>query len=493
MWFKSLILVAVSVTLFVSVASLNHSSFPADFIFGTASSAYQYEGAAFEGGKGPSIWDTFTHRYPDRIEDHSNGDVASDSYHRYKEDIGMMKDIGFQAYRFSISWPRILPSGNLKGGVNQEGIKYYNNLIDELLSKGIQPFITLFHWDLPQALEDEYGGFLSPKIVEDFAHYAEICFREFGDRVKHWISLNEPVLYSLQGYAFGVFPPARCSKWVSPNCSAGDSSSEPYLVSHHQILSHAAAVKVYREKYQIFQKGQIGIALNAPWIVPLFQSETDKDAASRALAFLYDWIMEPLYSGTYPTIMVNKVGERLPKFSERQYLMVKGSFDFIGLNYYTANYAVNIPCQQENLTVLIDSCTRLTAERNGVLIGPKAGSDWLYFYPQGIQGILEYTKEKFNNPTIYITENGVDEVNDGTKSLDDKLRIYYIGQHLLYIQKAIRNGVKVKGYFTWSFLDTFEWTDGYSVRFGMVYVDFKNGLKRYHKRSALWFKTLLHQ
>ncbi|XP_027344125.1 beta-glucosidase 12-like [Abrus precatorius] len=479
--------------MFLSVDSLNRSTFPADFVFGTASSAYQYEGAAFEGGRGPSIWDTFTHSYPDRIADHSNGDVATDSYHRYKEDIDMMKDIGFQAYRFSISWSRILPSGNFKGGVNQEGITYYNNLINEILSKGLQPYITLFHWDLPQALEDEYNGFLSPKIVQDFAYYAELCFKEFGDRVKHWITVNEPLLYSLQGYALGGFPPARCSKGVSPNCDVGDSSTEPYLVSHHQILAHATAVEVYREKYQISQKGQIGIALNAPWFVPLSQSKVDKDAASRALAFMYEWFMEPLYSGTYPAVMVNKVGERLPKFSEREYLMVKGSFDFIGLNYYTANFAANIPCQQGNLSILTDPCARLTTERNGSPIGPKASSNWIYIYPQGIQDILEYTKEKFNNPTIYITENGFDEVNDGTKSLDDKLRIYYIGQHLLYIQRAIRNGVKVKGYFAWSFLDNFEWTYGYTARFGIVYVDFKNGLKRYHRRSALWFKTFFHQ
>jgi beta-glucosidase len=495
MWFNFkgllLLLLAFCTSLFESVASLNQSSFPTGFVFGTASSAYQYEGAAFEGGKGPSIWDTFTHMYPDRIADHSNGDVATDSYHRYKEDIGMMKDIGFKAYRFSISWSRILPSG--KGGVNKEGITYYKNLINELLSNGLQPYITLFHWDLPQALEDEYGGFLSPKIVQDFAYYAELCFSEFGDRVKHWITLNEPYIYSIQGYANGQFPPARCSKWISPNCTIGDSSTEPYIVAHHQILAHATAVKIYREKYRISQKGQIGISLNAPWFVPLSQSKSDKEAAFQAIAFMYDWFMEPLYSGKYPAVMVNNVAKRLPKFSRSEYLIVKGSFDFIGLNYYTAYYAANVPCQQRNLSILTDSCTTYTPIRNGVPIGPKAASDWLYIYPQGIQDILEYTKEKFNDPIIYITENGVDEINNGTKSLDDKLRIFYIGQHLLYVQRAVRNGVKVKGYFAWSFLDNFEWTNGYSVRFGMIYVDFKNGLKRYHKRSALWFKTFLHQ
>ncbi|XP_028799688.1 beta-glucosidase 24 [Neltuma alba] len=485
-WGRGFLLLVLSFALFDSVASLNRSSFPADFLFGTASSAYQYEGAANEGGRGPSIWDTFTHRYPQSVADHSNGDVAVDSYHRYKGDVALMKDVGFNAYRFSISWSRILPRGHLNGGVNKEGIAYYNNLINELLSKGIQPFITLFHWDLPQALEDEYGGFLSPKIVQDFASYADICFKEFGDRVKHWITLNEPLSY-IGGYANG------CSKkWEGPNCNkVGDASTDPYLVAHYQLLAHAAAVKVYRAKYQISQKGQIGITLNTAWVMPLTPSNADKEAAARSLAFSYDWFMEPLHSGAYPAVMVQKAGARLPKFSRSESLMVKGSFDFIGLNYYTSYYAADTPCQHEKQTFSTDACVRSTTVRNGVLIGPKAASDWLYVYPRGIQELLQYTKDKFNNPVVYITENGIDEANDGKRTLDDKMRMDYFRSHLLYVQRAIRNGVRVKGYFAWSFLDNFEWTAGYTVRFGMVYVDYKNGLRRYRKRSALWFKVFL--
>ncbi|KAI4333181.1 hypothetical protein L6164_018019 [Bauhinia variegata] len=494
MGFKGIFLLLLcTIALFELALSLNRSSFPADFVFGTASSAYQYEGAAFEGGRGPSVWDTLTHRHPDKIADHSNGDVADDSYHRYKEDVAIMKDIGFDAYRFSISWSRVLPKGNLKGGMNQEGVTYYNNLINELLSKGIQPFITLFHWDLPQALEDAYGGFLSPLIVKDFADYAELCFREYGDRVKHWITFNEPLSYIIGGYGTGGSPPMRCSKGMAANCTAGDSGTEPYLASHNQILAHAAAVKIYREKYQVSQKGQIGITLNAPWVVPLSQSEADKRAASRALAFIYGWFMEPLNSGTYPIVMVKKVGGRLPNFSKLQSLMVKGSFDFIGLNYYTSSYVGSSPCLRGVGNALTDSCTHSTVGRNGVLIGPKVGVNWVYSYPEGIQALLEYTKRKFNNPTIYITENGVDEVNDGKKSLVDKVRINYFNQHLFYLQRAIRNGVKVKGYFAWSLLDNFEWNAGYSVRFGIVYVDYKNRQNRYLKSSALWFKRFLHQ
>ncbi|CAJ1952333.1 unnamed protein product [Sphenostylis stenocarpa] len=232
--------------------SLNRSSFPQDFIFGTASSSYQYEGAAYVGGRGPSIWDTYTHDYSDKIKDRSNGDVAIDEYHRYKEDVEIMKDMNLDAYRFSISWSRILPKGKVKGGVNKEGINYYNNLINELLAKGLQPFVTIFHWDLPQSLEDEYGGFLSPNIVKDFQDYAELCFKEFGDRVKYWLTLNEPWTFSKHGYAEGATAPGRCSPWQNLNCTGGDSATEPYIVAHNQLLAHAAAVNIYRTKYQVF-------------------------------------------------------------------------------------------------------------------------------------------------------------------------------------------------------------------------------------------------
>ncbi|POO00099.1 Glycoside hydrolase [Trema orientale] len=378
----------------------------------------------------------------------------------------------------------------------------------------MQPFVTLFHWDLPQALEDAYGGFLSPKIVADFEDYAELCYKEFGDRVKHWITLNEPLSFTTLGYGSGTFAPGRCSQWISPNCGGGDSSTEPYLVAHNQLLAHAAAVHIYKSKYQISQKGQIGIALNVPWMVPLSLSVADQDAANRALNFMYGWFMEPLKSGTYPAEMAAYVQERLPKFSKRQSSMLKGSFDFIGLNYYSASYVANGTCGKENqLAVSTDSCVvfsgeyklyvtwiqnsatdslSVPAERNGIPIGPKAASDWLYIYPKGIENLLLYTREKFNNPVIYITENGVDELNDGQLSLNDSTRIDYFFDHLSFIQSAIKKGANVKGYFAWSLLDNFEWADGYTVRFGIVYVDYKDGLRRYLKDSAKWFKRFLH-
>ncbi|CAL5426244.1 unnamed protein product [Camellia sinensis] len=470
--------------------SLNRTSFPPGFTFGTASASYQYEGAANEGGRGPSIWDTFTHRYPGKIRDGSNGDVAIDFYHRYKGDVKIMKEMRLDAFRLSISWSRLLPRGKLSGGVNKEGIKYYNSLIDELLGKGITPFVTLFHWDLPQALEDEYGGFLSPKVVDDFKGFAELCFEEFGDRVKHWITLNEPWTYSTSGYATGDFAPGRCSSWQQLNCTGGDSSTEPYIVTHHQLLAHATAVNLYKRKYQASQKGNIGITVVSHWMVPFSKEIQDRIAALRALDFMLGWFMDPLITGDYPHTMRTLVGKRLPKFSKRQSKMLKGSFDFIGLNYYTANYAAYAPNSNSvNASFVTDS------QRNGVPIGAMAASTWLFVYPRGIYHLLLYVKKKYNNPLIYITENGVDEANNATLSLEealaDNMRIHYYYHHLSFLLQAIKDGANVKGYFAWSLLDNFEWSSGYTVRFGINYVDYKNGLKRYSKLSAKWFKNLL--
>ncbi|XP_045820520.1 beta-glucosidase 24-like isoform X2 [Trifolium pratense] len=422
---------SVEVEPILDIASLNRYSFPQGFIFGAGSSSYQFEGAAAEGGRTPSIWDTFAHSYPEKIKDGSNGDIAIDTYHKYKEDVRIMKDMNLDSYRFSISWSRILPNGKVSGGVNQEGINYYNNLINELLTNGIQPLLTLFHWDLPQTLEEKYGGFLSPLIVKDFEDYAELCFKEFGDRVKYWVTLNEPWSYSQHGYANGRMAPGRCSSWLNLNCTGGDSATEPYIVTHNQLLAHAAAVDVYKKKYQESQNGVIGITMVANWYLPLSDSKSDQKAAERAIDFMYGWFMDPLTS----------------------------------------------------------------VERNGKPIGIKIASDWLYVCPRGIRDILLYTKKKYNNPSIYITENGINEYEDPIlsveESLIDSFRIDYHYRHLFYLRSAIREGANVKGYYVWSLFDNFEWSSGYSVRFGMTFVDFKNDLKRYRKLSALWFKNFL--
>ncbi|CAO2837232.1 unnamed protein product [Amaranthus hypochondriacus] len=480
------------------IGALNRSSFPAGFIFGTASSSYQYEGAARIDGRGPSIWDTFTHKYPDKIKDRSNGDVAIDSYHRYKEDVKLMKQMGVDAYRFSISWPRILPYGKLSKGVNPKGLAYYHNLIDELIKNGIKPFVTLFHWDLPQALEDEYGGFLSPHIVDDFKDYSNICFKEFGGKVKHWITLNEPWTYSYGGYANGMLAPGRCSKFQQLNCTGGDSGTEPYLVAHNLILAHAAAVDLYRREYQASQKGVIGITLVSHWFVPIAEVQRHQFAAERALDFMFGWFMDPITKGEYPRSMRSLVKNRLPAFTEKQLKMVKGSFDFLGLNYYTAYYATySSGLKKAKPSYLTDALVIQTVEKNGILIGPEAASDWLHVYPRGIRDLLLYVKRKYNNPLIYITENGIDEINNEklslAEALKDPMRVQYYHDHLAFLNLAIKEGANVKGYFAWSLLDNFEWGSGYTVRFGIHYVDYKNGLKRYPKLSAHWFRKFLQK
>ncbi|KAJ1271497.1 hypothetical protein BS78_06G131900 [Paspalum vaginatum] len=387
--------------------TISRRSFPQGFVFGTSSSSYQYEGGVKEGGKGPSIWDTFTHQHPEKIADRSNGDVAVDSYHMYKKDVELMNDMGMDAYRFSISWPRILPNGSLSGGINREGVNYYNNLINELLSKRVQPYVTIFHWDSPQALEDKYGGFLSPNIVNDFKDYAEVCFKEFGDRVKHWITFNQPSVFSSGGYDTGTKAPGRCSPWEG-KCSAGDSAREPYIVGHHQLLAHAETVRLYKEKYQAMQNGKIGITLVSHWFLPFSRSKLDATAAKYSLDFMLGWFMDPLIRGEYPSSMKGLVGNRMPELTKEESELVKGSFDFIGINYYTTNYANHAPPSNGlNASYSTDSQANLTGVRNGVPLGPKAASPWLYIYPQGLRELLLYVKENYGNPTIYITENAI--------------------------------------------------------------------------------------
>ncbi|XP_024020486.1 beta-glucosidase 12 isoform X2 [Morus notabilis] len=408
-----------------------------------------------------------------------------------------MKDMNTDAYRFSISWNRLLPNGTINGGVNKEGIQYYNNLIDELHAKGLTPFVTIFHWDIPQILEKEYGGFLSPRVVGHFKDYADLCFKEFGDKVKHWITINEPYTYAAGGYVNGFFAPGRCSAWQNLNCTGGDSGTEPYLVSHHMLLSHAAAVKVYRDKYQASQKGVIGITHVTSWYVPYADVHHHLNAASRSLDFAFGWYMDPLVHGHYPHTMRVLVGKRLPKFTKEESKLVKGSYDFIGVNYYTSNYAAYAPNHNKlEVSYTTDSRTNQTTEKNGVPIGEQAtGSSWLYVYPQGFYDLLNYTKTKYNNPLIYVTENGISEKNDPTltlkQALNDTQRIDYHFRHLTKLREAIRDGVNVKGYFAWSLLDNFEWGWGYTVRFGINYVDFDDGQKRYPKLSAHWFTRFL--
>ncbi|KAJ0031479.1 hypothetical protein Pint_14011 [Pistacia integerrima] len=426
--------------------NLKRSDFATDFAFGVATAAAQIEGSAKVGGRGPSVWDHLVEKHPEKIPDGSTLD-AIDSYRRYKEDVKMIEELGVNNYRFSISWTRILPS------------KYF--------------FIKLQFWD-----------------------YSEICFKTFGDRVKNWITINEPLVIAKFGHDLGITPPCRCSD--RKLCSEGNSATEPYIVTHNLLLAHATAVELYRNKYQTKQLGKIGLSLVGQYYEPYSDSEDDKLAAKRAMDFDLGWYMEPLVFGEYPQIMKQIVKQRLPSFSIEEKKLVKGSFDFIGVNYYTTRYAKNIPIdfQAPPISAIADRFTTESTSKNGSFIGPKAeGSIFIYIYPVGLEKILVFMHENYQKPIIYITENGVAEKrNDSlplTVSLKDPFRISFIRQHLYRINKAMQRGVNVKGYFHWTAADDIEWGEGSIPRFGLYFVDYKSNLTRIPKLSAKWFQGFL--
>lgn len=474
-----------------TATALRRSDFPPDFVFGTATSAYQVEGAAFEGGRGPSIWDTFSHT-PGKTADGKNGDKAIEQYYRFQEDIELMDNLGFDAYRFSISWSRIFPDG-FGVSVNEEGVQYYNRLINCLLEKGIQPYVTLFHWDLPQRLQDDIGGWLSSDIPKYFARYADACFAAFGDRVKYWITLNEPLQFAYTGHGTGIHAPGRCSdrSW-SP---VGDSHTEPYIAAHNALLAHAAAVDSYNKKYKAEQGGVIGITVDGEWAEPLADTDADRDAAQRRMEFQIGWFLDPLFFGDYPAIMRKELGDRLPHFTKDEVVLLQGSQDFIGINHYSTRYVTSSSKEknQDQCDFFDDQRVITFYEVDGKPIGERAASEWLYIVPWGLKNELLWISQRYNKPVIYITENGMDQEDSDPleEHLNDKLRIHYYQEYLSAVACAIREGADVRGYFAWSFLDNFEWGMGYTKRFGLVYVDYENNLKRIPKASASWFSSFL--
>jgi len=474
-------------------SAVHRSDFPASFLFGTATSSYQIEGAYLEDNKSLSNWDVFTH-VPGRIKDGSTGDIADDHYHRYEEDIELMHSLGTDAYRFSISWARILPKGRF-GGVNQLGIEFYNKLIDSLLFKGIEPFVTLSHYDIPQELEDRYGAWLSAEVQRDFGYFADVCFAAFGDRVRYWATFNEPNVAVLAGYMLGTYPPARCSPPFG-SCAGGDSEAEPYAATHNVILSHATAVEIYRRKYQSKQKGSIGIVMYTTWYEPLTDTPEDRLATERALAFTVSWFLDPIVYGDYPPEMRRLLGSRLPTFSPEERRKLGYKLDFIGINHYTTLYAMDCmfssgcPLGQWTQNALAAG----TGERDGVPIGPPTGRSMFYVVPDGIEKMVTYVMKRYNNLPMFITENGYPQVEEGHTNaqewLHDQARIQYLDGYLTKVAKVIRDGADVRGYFVWSLLDNFEWLYGYTLRYGLYYVDYQT-LERKPKSSALWYKRFL--
>ncbi|KAH7518232.1 hypothetical protein FEM48_Zijuj09G0149600 [Ziziphus jujuba var. spinosa] len=463
--------------------------FPSDFIFGAGTSAAQIEGSANESGRGQSIWDNLLAK--SKAPAARKFPIAIDSYKRYKEDVKHVKDLGVKYYRFSISWGRILPNGTLSGGINQQGIDHYNRLIDELIKNGIVPVVTILHFDFPQILEEKYGGYLSRSFVDDFKDYSEICFKTFGDRVKHWITINEPKVIATYGYEKGWAPPQRCSLPDMKCPNGGNSSTEPYIVAHNLILAHAVVYKLYKQKYEL-QGGVVGIALNSNYYEPYNKSSEDKEAAKRLLDFHLGWYVEPLVYGDYPKIMRELVKERLPEFSENEKSLLKGSFDFIGMNYYVSSYAQNMKEPPSGiLHHSVDSLANELEQKNGLPLGyPVNGS-----YPQGMEKLLKFMKEKYQSPNIYISENGAYEINVDKlpieQALKDPHRITYVLRHLNAVRNAIKSGVNVKGYFYWSVFDSFEWGMGLIFRYGFYYIDFNNNLERIPKVSLKWFHDFL--
>ncbi|KAL2535542.1 Beta-glucosidase 11 [Forsythia ovata] len=418
----------------------SREDFPADFVFGSGTSAYQYEGAAFEDGRTPSIWDTFAHS---GHTGGATGDVACDGYHKYKEDTGLMVDTHLEAFRFSISWSRLIPNG--RGPINPKGLEYYNNFINELINHGIQPHVTLHHIDLPQALDDEYGGWLSRKIVKDFVVYADTCFREFGDRVLHWTTINEANIFSVGGYDEGLIAPGHCSRPVQNNCSKGNSSIEPYIVGHNILLAHSAVAEL---------------------------------------------LVDPLIYGDYPDIVKKNAGKRIPAFTEYESKQIKGSIDFLGVNHYRTLYVKRsrtIPAPSKELTYFLGSAVKL-----GDLF-----SDEYAIMPWGLYGVLEYLKQAYGNPPIYVQENErayglAGQVTRRNGTLYDKSRVEYLHAYIGGMLDAIRNGSNTRGYFSWTFLDCLELLDGYNTSFGLYYVDLDDkNLTRYPKLSAHWYSHFL--
>ncbi len=446
-----------------------NKTFPRDFKWGTATSSYQIEGAPTAGGKGPSVWDSFSH-IEGKIKNGDTGDTACDHYHLWRDDIELLKKLGVNAYRFSISWPRIFPTGK-ENEPNQIGLDFYSRLIDTLLENKITPFITLNHWDIPQGLED-IGGWPERDIVHEFVKYSYHVSKHLGDRVRNWITHNEPWCVSYLGYIEGHKPPGLINKW-----------SKSLATAHHLLLSHGMAIPEIRNNSK---QSEIGITLNLNTAIPASGSTYDEDACRFFDGQFNRLYLNPLYNNEYPDDVFEYLKTKsLISESDLNFIkqgdlnIISTKTDFLGVNYYSRAVIRNEEIDEKN-----------NLPRN-VDMGPKTDFGW-EIYPPGIYDLLMRLKNEYKVQNIYITENGC-SYGDGPNSegkINDKRRIEYYHSHLTELKRAIEDGAPCNGYFAWSLMDNFEWAQGFSQRFGLIWVDFET-LERIPKESYYWYKKYI--
>ena len=430
-----------------------------DFIWGVATSSYQIEGAANEDGRGQSIWDTFC-KVPGKVANFDNGDIACDHYHRFKEDLDLMKWMGVKAYRFSVAWPRVIPDG--VGRVNEMGLDFYDRLIDSLLEREIAPWLTMYHWDLPEALQLR-GGWNNREVVEWFGEYGEVLTSRFGDRVKNWMTLNEPFCSAWLGHLYGDMAPGIKDLQTALN------------VSHNLLMSHGLACQVIRSNVS---EANVGIVINVTPAVPATDSQVDSNAAQLADGFDNRWFLDPVFGRTYPADVIDALGAS-PEIHSGDMKLIAQDLDFLGVNFY---FRQTVAADQNSKPLPIRSVNLENVKRTAM--------NW-EVHPQAFEEILLRISKEYSPKAIYITENGSawnDEVING-EIIDDE-RIDYLVRHLDAMRSARNQGAPILGYFAWSFLDNFEWAYGYEKRFGLIHVDYKTQT-RTPKKSALFYRQLL--
>lgn len=437
---------------------MTENKFPDGFLWGTATASYQIEGAAYEDGRSESIWDRFSHT-PGKVKNGDTGDIACDHYHLYKQDVALLKQLGARSYRFSVAWPRVLPDGS--GRVNPKGLAFYDRLVDELLAAGIQPFVTLYHWDLPTALHDR-GGWVNRDIASWFSDYAAIMARALGDRVKYWITLNEPWCTSFLSYEIGEHAPGLRNPALAVQ------------VAHHTLLAHGMGSQAIRTASDA--QTRVGITLNMGYNLPATDSDADRAAAEKAIDPQYEWFVPPVFSGHYSERLFENSHYTHPEVKAGDMALICTRNDFLGLNYYTPTRYTSKDGQIE-------------AVRNPM--GEYTAMDW-EVEPEGLYLLLLklHTVTKGTLP-IYITENGAayPDIPSPDGQIHDSDRVSFLRRHFDATRRAITQGVNLRGYFVWSLMDNFEWAHGYTKNFGIVKVDYATQ-RRIPKDSALYFRDV---